>query len=323
MKVFQWCLATTTVICAKRTTSWLRTRRPSSTLLYGVKDSTHTHEVQGYQCSEVYVKFDGLKGIEDIIILEANAESQDKLIAIALEKDSKGSFDGKSVLPLPLPHPNTNPDHIPLIVTFSPGKGVEEDPYGSVLWPSAKTVSLRLLNPEFELKGKTVLELGTGTGLCSMVAAMGGAKKVLATDYNLFALALLDKACSLQSNLLPPNIIETAFFDVKDESVPLPPADIVLIADMLYDPSLGVAVAKRVAEAYNRGSHVIVGNSPGRFGTPHFLKTLQDTLGFLVPFIPTPGFTVTGPRHDLISGSTPTHEEPLQTAILELKRTST
>ena len=84
---------------------------------------------------------------------------------------------------------------------------------------------------------------------------------------------------------------------------------------------MGVAVAKRVIEAYNRGSYVIVGNSPGRCGTPHFLKTLSDTLGFLVPFIPTPGFAVTGPRHELISGSTPNNEEPLQTAILELKRT--
>ena len=286
MKVVQWCLATTTVLCAKRTSSWIRSRPLSSTLLYNVKNPTYTHEVLGYQCTEVSVTFDGLKGINDVIILEANADAQDKLIAIALEKDSKG---------------------------------VEEDPYGSVLWPSAKTVSLRLLSSDFELEGKTVLELGTGTGLCSMVAAMGGAKKVLATDYNLFALALLDKACRIQTTTLPPNILETAFFDVKDESIPLPPADIVLIADMLYDPSLGIAVAKRVVEAYNRGSHVIVGNSPGRCGTPHFLKTLSDTLGFLVPFMPTPGFAITGPRHDLISGGT--NKEPLQTAILELKRT--
>lgn len=220
-----------------------------------------------------------------MIILEADADSQEKLIEIALENSSKDA---------------------------------EEDPYGSVLWPAAKTVSLRILSPNFDLSGKRVLELGTGTGLVSMVAAMGGASSVLATDYNRFALSLLEKAATLQK--VPPGILETQFLDVKDESKELPQADIVLVADMLYDPSLATAVGKRVCEAYNRGSHVIVGNSPNRPGTANFLRICQEKLGFEVKFVPAEGFTVTGHRHDLISGTHTDEERPLETTILELHK---
>jgi predicted nicotinamide N-methyase len=243
-----------------------------------------SHLVDGYRCTEVYVSLGG-KGVDKVIILEADADAQEKLIEVALQNSSKDA---------------------------------EEDPYGSVLWPAAKTVSLRILNPNFDLHGKRVLELGTGTGLVAMAAAMGGASSVLATDYNSFALSLLEKAATLQK--VPPGILKTQFLDVKDESKELPPADIVLVADMLYDPSLAVAVGKRVCEAYNRGSRVIVGNSPQRPGTVNFLRTVKEQLGFEVKFEPAAGFTVTGHRHDLISGTNTDAERPLETTILELHK---
>lgn len=85
-----------------------------------------THRVNNFLCEEVKVVFD-CKNVPSIIILEADADAQEQLINIALEEKSLKA---------------------------------DEDPYGSVLWPSAKTCSLRLL--ELNLDGKTVLELGTG-----------------------------------------------------------------------------------------------------------------------------------------------------------------
>ena len=258
----------------------------SSSVLFSSPSTRVSHDVDGFRCTEVHVSLHGLQGIDEIVILEADADAQEQLISIALENSSKDA---------------------------------EEDPYGSVLWPAAKTVSLRLLSPGFKLDGKHVLELGTGTGLVSLAAAMGGAASVLATDYNMFSLSLLERAKTLQRQSVG-SVLTTRFFDVKDLSVPLPDAEIVLVADMLYDPQLAVAVGKRVCEAYRRGSHVVVGNSPGRPGTPNFLAEVQGGLGFPVAFSTAPGYTVTGYRHDLISGTSTAEERPLDTTILELRK---
>lgn len=57
---------------------------------------------------------------------------------------------------------------------------------------------------------------------------------------------------------------------------PLPPADVVVAADVMYLAKTGEAAARRVVEAYERGSRVIVGDSPDRPGRPAFLATLAE-----------------------------------------------
>ena len=44
-----------------------------------------------------------------------------------------------------------------------------DDPYCAVLWPSALAVARHVCG---DVRGKRVLELGTGTGLCSLAAAL-------------------------------------------------------------------------------------------------------------------------------------------------------
>jgi hypothetical protein len=83
---------------------------------------------------------------------------------------------------------------------------------------------------------------------------------------------------------------------------PLPPADIVVAADIMYEPMTGRALAYRAVEALRRGSRVLVGDSPGRAGRPAFLAALQE-LGITdALFVNTVGQTCSGPRHDLICG---------------------
>ena len=265
-------------------------RRSSALIPFHLRRSTHSgslhatsHRVDNFLCNEVRVDFN-VRGIQSIIILEADAESQEALITIAL--------DDKSI-------------------------AAEEDPYGSVLWPSAKTVSMRLL--ELNLAGKSILELGTGTGLVSLAAALSGAQSVLATDYSLFSLSLLDRAKTLQLSAVPEGVLTTQFLDVKDFSKPLPPADIVVIADLLYDKGLAVAVGKRVCEAYKRGSLVIVGNSPGRCGTDDMLHTCKEILGFEVFFRKMIGQTVIGYRHDLIGSTATLTPQAIDTTLLEIQ----
>uniref|UniRef100_A0A7S2ATK2 Calmodulin-lysine N-methyltransferase n=1 Tax=Octactis speculum TaxID=3111310 RepID=A0A7S2ATK2_9STRA len=138
----------------------------------------------------------------------------------------------------------------------------------------------------------------------------------MATDYASAPLRLVEVAASMQARTQPPPNeeeeeeedaslkIRTALFDICDQDVPLPPADLVVAADVMYEPKTGRAMAVRTAEAVARGSRVIVGCSPGRPGREAFVETLLDLLPReALTFVDVRGETVSGPRHPLICGS--------------------
>jgi predicted nicotinamide N-methyase len=294
-----------------------------------------THVIQGIVCREIPME---LPVVGRITILEATADSQEDLVNLALlledeepsttlETSQDSSSSRRSCQKEQLQRLNAG------------------DPYGAVLWPAAWAVARHLLVgdatiddegktlvdselvPILPLQGLTILELGTGTGLVSIAAALGGAKRVVATDYEAMALSLTRHAV----DTFHPHIsstIETRLLDLCDyDTVPLPLADIVVAADILYEAKTGIAMAHRVVEALQRGSRVVVGDSPGRPGRPAFLTTLHE-LG--VPpdnatFVDRIGRTCSGPRHELICGvgSTSVSETPqeLAVAIMDLHPT--
>lgn len=230
---------------------------------------TVNHEGLDIVCNPVSLQFE----IGDITILEASSEAQELLVDIALE-----TVD------------NDEP---------------ESDPYGAVLWPSARTVSNYLLKhySSDQLKSLKLFEIGTGTGLVSLVACKAGCRQVIATDYNSLPLALLQKAMHI--NNIHNDCKATTFqFDVKDASQHIPnDVDILLVADLLYDIGTAKAVARRVYEAYSQGATVLLADSPNRPGRPYFIDTLSALLGRPVVFESVSGVSVVGERHDLISDS--------------------
>mmetsp|Transcript_76731 Transcript_76731/g.211982 ORF Transcript_76731/g.211982 Transcript_76731/m.211982 type:complete len:386 (+) Transcript_76731:130-1287(+) len=81
---------------------------------------------------------------------------------------------------------------------YARGKGdwsvYEEDKVALVLWRSAYAMMRwleQLMAPPSIFQGRRVLELGAGIGLLSLVAALGGAESVTATDASSRALALI------------------------------------------------------------------------------------------------------------------------------------
>jgi predicted nicotinamide N-methyase len=251
-----------------------------------------------------------LPRIGNVTILEATAEAQEALVNAALESEDD---DG---------------NNMPTTATLS-----HADPYGAVLWPAATAVASHMLQaPETWLNRQSVLELGTGTGLVSLAAAAGGAASVTATDWETLPLQLLLYAQTRLNPAARRIAIHTQVVNVHDflpsssssstNATLLPPATVVVAADLLYEPQTGRALAHAVVQALERGSRVLIGDSPGRAGRPAFLKELQALGVPAAVFTDVPGWTVTGERHDLICGpgstSVSAAPQPLRVALLEL-----
>ena len=145
------------------------------------------------------------------------------------------------------------------------------NPFGAKLWPAALGVAKHLARlPAEQLVGLRSLDCGSGNGLCSLVLASRNAD-VMALDISPVALALTRQAAASQTLELA-----TAQFDFSS-SERLPPADLCIFADLLYDARLARLVADRVAEAARRGSWVIVG-SHTRSGRETFLTRLAELM---------------------------------------------
>ena len=265
-----------------------------------------THDVDGVSCREVSIE---VGGVGPITILEATAESQEVLVDAALALDEDEVTEGGPSVKLE--------------------KG---DPYGSVLWPAASAVANHLLatgttctKDDKSIGQQTLLELGTGTGLVALAAARAGYGRVIATDYETVPLQLLQySAAKLNGEEDLNSRIQTAKLDICDFDTPLPDADIVCAADIMYEPKTGRATAHRTVEALKRGSRVVIGCSPGRPGRPAFLEELKKLVpGINADFVDSEGTTCSGPRHELIcgEGSTSISEKPkmLLVALMDLE----
>lgn len=260
-------------------------------------ESLTTHLVDGVVCREIQIDI-SVVGL--VTVLEATAESQETLVdmALVMEDDDEDNND-----------------------LYVENKLAAGDPYGAVLWPAASVVANYILTSKTiqNFQELSILELGTGTGLVAISAKLGDAKNVLATDYEPFALKLTKYAAKHFHGLS----LDTMLLDLCDYDTKLPKCDLVVAADIMYEPRTGTAMAHRAVEALKQGSRVIVGDSPGRAGRPAFMKTLLE-LGVSpeAKFVDTIGHTCTGHRHELIcgKGSTSASETPqkLAMAIIDL-----
>lgn len=283
------------------------THQRATRVLAAAAADAASHTVAGVRCIPVTTT---LPRIGHVTILEATADAQEALVNAALEEEED---DGMATATTTLAH---------------------ADPYGAVLWPAATAVARHMLQaPETWLVNQSVLELGTGTGLVSLAAAAGGAAAVTATDWERLPLLLLEYAHAHLNPAARRIPIQTRVVNVHDflchsnnsnnstSSARLPPATVVVAADLLYEPVTGRALAHVVVQALAQGARVLIGDSPGRAGRPAFVQELQR-LGVTAVFRDTAGSTVTGERHALICGPGSTSvsptPRPLRVALLEL-----
>ena len=126
-------------------------------------------------------------------------------------------------------------------------------PYWAFAWAGGQALARYLLDHPHVCEGQTVIDLGAGSGLTAIAAAMTGARSVLAADIDSFALA----ACRLNAG------INGVTFDLTSADLlggQALPATVVLAGDLFYERSLADRVIACIDTAKAAGAAVYIGD---------------------------------------------------------------
>jgi predicted nicotinamide N-methyase len=139
-------------------------------------------------------------------------------------------------------------------------------PFWAFAWSGGLGIARYLADHQAEVAGRAVVDVGSGSGLCAIVAARLGAASVLAIDVDPFAAA----AVELNARA---NRVRVGFSgrDVLDE--PAPPCDVLLAGDVSYEGPMAERMTAWLRAAADGGARVLLGD-PGRAYLPAGLERL-------------------------------------------------
>tara|TARA_R110000796_G_scaffold251431_3_gene382804 strand:+ start:11309 stop:11965 length:657 start_codon:yes stop_codon:yes gene_type:complete len=103
---------------------------------------------------------------------------------------------------------------------------LEQPPYWSFCWGSGLALARWVLDNPQQVRGKRVLDFGSGSGIVAIACAMAGARQSIACDLDLQA--QMASALNAQLNGVPLTLAPD-YFAVTGE------IDLVIAADVLYD----------------------------------------------------------------------------------------
>ncbi len=126
-------------------------------------------------------------------------------------------------------------------------------PYWAFAWAGGQALARYILDHGELIQGRTVIDIGAGSGLSAIAAAKVGASCVVASDIDAIAVT------AMGLNAAANGVSITATSDDWLAGAP-PPADIVLVGDLFYERPLAERVMAFVQAAAARGSLVLVGD---------------------------------------------------------------
>lgn len=146
-------------------------------------------------------------------------------------------------------------------------------PYWAYRWAGGTVLARYLLDEPEAVRGKRVLDLGAGSGIVGIAAAMRGAASVVAaeTDPNGIAALKLNAAAN-----------GVAVTPIGDDLLdgPAPDVELVLVGDLFYEAALAERVTGFLDRCLAEGIACLVGD-PGRAPLP--LHRLERIAEYAVP----------------------------------------
>jgi predicted nicotinamide N-methyase len=133
------------------------------------------------------------------------------------------------------------------------GKQNVPPPYWAFAWAGGQALARYLLDTRGLVAGKSVLDLGSGSGLAAIAARKSGATAVLAADIDPWALAAVELNAAVNGLA-----VATTSADLLAAG-PLP-VDVILVGDLFYERPLAERVLAFIERANARGAQVLIGD---------------------------------------------------------------
>ncbi len=150
-------------------------------------------------------------------------------------------------------------------------------PYWAFAWPGGQALARYVLDNAALVAGKTVLDIGSGSGIGAIAAKRAGAHRVAASDPDPMA------CVAIAMNALR-NGVEIAAL-TEDALSSAPDVDVVFIGDLVYEPELATRVTRFLEAAHRAGIEVILGDRTTGHRPPIAMTLLSEYEAPLSPML--------------------------------------
>ncbi|MGY1605016.1 class I SAM-dependent methyltransferase [Geodermatophilus sp. SYSU D00815] len=145
-------------------------------------------------------------------------------------------------------------------VPSTSGEGLALPPFWCAAWPGGQVLARHVLDAPAVVTGRRVLDLGSGSGLVAIAAALAGAGEVVASEidaYGQAAIGVNAEANGVAGIRVVGNLLDG----------PPPAVDVVLAGDVCYERAMTERVLPFLDRARAAGADVYIGD-PGRAYLP-------------------------------------------------------
>lgn len=128
----------------------------------------------------------------------------------------------------------------------------DDAPLFGDLWESGRLLCETVA--DMDCSGKSVIELGCGLGLPSIIAAKRGAARVIASDYHKDSATFVNTNAGLNKQS---NAVDFMQIDWRN-NYELGSFDIIMASDVLYEPELFPHLARFISKICHKNSTVLI-----------------------------------------------------------------
>jgi predicted nicotinamide N-methyase len=127
-------------------------------------------------------------------------------------------------------------------------------PYWAFAWPGGQAIARYILDNPALFAGKRIVDIGSGSGLGAIAAALAGASDVLAADIDPMAETAIRLNLGINDGS---GHIATTTADLLGD---VPDVDVIIISDLVYEPDLVIRVGGLLERASAAGILLLVGD---------------------------------------------------------------
>lgn len=148
----------------------------------------------------------------------------------------------------------------------------DDSPFWAFAWAGGQALARLLLDRPALVRGRSVIDFGTGSGLVAIAAARAGAARVLAFDLDPFC----EAAVGLNAEA---NGVAVEFQGRSPLGEPRPAREVLLAGDVFYERDLAAGFLAWARDLGTSGTTVLAGD-PGRIYSP---QGLPEVAAYDVP----------------------------------------